>query len=697
MTIHFNAGLNDENGDAADRSRPTKGSGMQDREPSWHQRTQSIDLSSLFLESVTSSGSFDLGRLKLTSFGKLLQAIPVATLLIGRSHGVEFANDAFREIAGQGMDPEGLGFSSLFPNPKQAREAQVLLEKVFSNRRPVVRERMLQIQGVRIWGRLHIRTVRLDRALMALVLIENLTAHRELRAIQKYKRLVSMVPIGIAEFALPRPVSRAGPASEAAMAILVARVADGNDEFARMYKRKGMQFLLGMTLKELMPSKGNVRSLCEKWVESGYPIRYFETKEKNSKGRIRFFENSLIGILSKRHLLGFWWLRRNISDKKKMEGELLKAQKLESLGMLAGGIAHDFNNLLTAVIGNISSAQMRLGSDHAAADRMSKAANAADRARHLTHQLLTFSRGGTPIKKRAPITGLLKDWVTFALMGSNVKCEFALPKALPWVVMDEGQISQVMNNLVLNAVQAMPRGGTIRVRAASVVVPRSDATPLEEGNYVKISVSDNGTGIPERYLRKIFDPYFTTKKKGSGLGLATSYSIVKKHGGLITVRSEVGRGTTFYVYLPATVPGERIHRDEKPGIVRGKGAILVMDDEELIRDLVSELLVQLGYEVCAVSDGREAIRIYRKTLANNKRFDAVIMDLTIPGGMGGAETLRKLRAIDPDVKAIASSGYSNNTVMSDYGKHGFISILPKPYNGAQLSRILAEVLEHERT
>jgi two-component system cell cycle sensor histidine kinase/response regulator CckA len=672
--------------------RPTKGSGMQDRIPSPSEKTRSINLSSLFLESITSSGSFDLRRLKLTSFGKLLQAIPVATLLINRSHGVEFANDAFKRISRQRIDPEGLSFSSLFPNPKQAREAQVLLEKVFSDRRPVVRERMLQIQGVRIWGRLHVRTVRLDTDRMALVLIENLTAHKELRAIQKYKRLVSIVPIGIAEFALPQPVSRAGPASKAATAVLQARVVDGNDEFARMYKRKEMQYLLGVSLKELLPAKGNVKSLCEKWVESGYPIRYFETKEKRSGGRVRHFENSLIGILSDQHLLGFWWLRRDISEKKKTEEELLKTQKLDSLGMLAGGIAHDFNNLLTGVIGNISSAQMHLDSGHASAERMQKAVNAANKARHLTHQLLTFSRGGTPIKRRAPISGLLKDWVTFALMGSTVRCEFYLPKTLPWVVMDEGQISQVINNLVLNAVQAMPSGGTLKVRASSVFVRRSDASPMQEGNYVKISISDDGVGIPEQHVRKIFDPYFTTKEKGSGLGLATSYSIVKKHGGLITVRSEAGRGTTFHVYLPATLAEERVHRAEEPRMVRGKGAVLVMDDEELIRDLVRELLVQLGYDACTVSDGKEAVRIYCETLKQNRRFDAVIMDLTIPGGMGGTETLQELLAVDPDVKAIASSGYSNNPVMSEYRRHGFKSILPKPYDAIQLSRTLAEVI-----
>ncbi len=382
----------------------------------------------------------------------------------------------------------------------------------------------------------------------------------------------------------------------------------------------------------------------------------------------------------------------DISARKKMEEEAVNIEKLESIGLLAGGIAHDFNNILTAILGNISLARNDLQTGHKAFDRLRDAEKACVRAQGLTQQLLTFSKGGSPIKKIGDISKILTECCVFSLRGSNVSCEFAVADDLWPVEIDEGQISQVISNLVINADHAMPRGGVVDVEAGNVVLSRAEGIPLPDGGYVKISVKDYGSGMPKEYLQRIFDPYFTTKHKGSGLGLATSYSIVKNHGGLITVESELGSGAVFHVYLPASEQGKKPPEifEEKP--LTGKGKILFMDDEDLIRDLAHEILSLLGYEVILARDGEEAIVSYKEALESSTPFDAVIMDLTVPGGMGGYEAMTILRKIDPNVRAIVSSGYSTDPIMADYKKYGFKGIVPKPYTVKDLGEILHKVI-----
>lgn len=656
--------------------------------------TQTIDLSSLFSRETPKTDAFDVKKVKLASFGQLLQAISVPTLLIARSHSVRFANAAFQKLSKEDFSLKGITFSSFFPTPKEARKAQLLLEEVFAERKPRIRETRLQIHKTRIWGRLHLCNMRLGQQQMVLVQIENLTAQKELLTIQKYKKLVKIFPIGIVEFWLRKPLPRTLPRDKLLDGILRARVVDGNNEFARMYKLSSIERLMGAALGKLFPAKGKGIIVYEEWIDKGFPISSFNTKESGDSDGLQYYENTLIGNVSKDSLLGFWWLKRDISDKKRMEEELLKGQKLEALGILAGGIAHDFNNLLTGILGNISLAQMCVKPSHRAFRRMEAAGKAAVRARDLTRQLLPFSRGGAPIKKTASVAEIIKDCATFVLRGSKVRCEFGLPHDLWPVQIDEGQISQVINNLIINAVQAMPEGGTITVRAVNVRITGKTALPLEKGKYVRISVSDTGVGIPQDHLNKIFDPYFTTKPKGTGLGLATSYSIVKKHGGLMTVDSDEGIGTTFYFFLPSS-GGEAspVEGPERP-LVRGKGRILVMDDEALIRDLAGEFLTLMGYSVGFARNGTEAIRAYKEAMDEGEPFDAVIMDLTIPGGMGGKEAIQRLRRIDPHIKAVVSSGYSNDPIMSAHEKYGFKGVLPKPYDGNQLSEVLDNVIKN---
>ncbi|MCS6858937.1 MAG: PAS domain S-box protein [Abditibacteriales bacterium] len=389
----------------------------------------------------------------------------------------------------------------------------------------------------------------------------------------------------------------------------------------------------------------------------------------------------------------------DVTEKRKMEAELLKIEKLESLGVLAGGIAHDFNNILTAILGNISLATMYADPQSDLQQILTEAESACLRARDLTMQLLTFARGGAPIIRTASIANLLQDATRFTLRGSNVKCEFDIAEDLWAVQVDEGQISQVIHNLVINAQQAMPQGGTVKVTAENVAIGACEGVPLKAGRYVKISIEDSGIGIPEEHLSKIFDPYFTTKQKGTGLGLASAYSIIKNHDGYITVESELGVGTTFHVYLPASPEkveppkGEMTRLETSP---TKKGRILVMDDEEVIRDITREVLTRMGYEAEFAREGMEAVEMYRQAQAKGQVFDAVIMDLTVPGGMGGKEATRQLLEIDPHAKVIVSSGYSNDPIMANYEAYGFCGVVAKPYKVKDLVATLQSVIANGR-
>jgi PAS domain S-box-containing protein len=387
---------------------------------------------------------------------------------------------------------------------------------------------------------------------------------------------------------------------------------------------------------------------------------------------------------------------RDITERKRSEGERLTTSKLESLGTLAGGIAHDLNNILTVISGNIGLAQIEAPSDCGSLlSFLSKAGQAAQHAAHLSSQLLTFSKGGAPLKKVVSVSQLIEESAEFSLYGSNLRADLDLPNDLWKAEVDAGQIEQVMNALMLNARESMPHGGTVRINARNMELKDDAVAHLPAGRYLKITVSDAGPGIPEELMTKIFDPYFTTKPAASGLGLAISYSVVKKHGGLLCLESSSPDGATFAFYLRAS-EGRQVAGEQK---LAGRPfhfnhqRILVMDDEAAIRELTSQLLGTLGYEVTAVPDGLEAIRTYERALRRGEHFQAVILDATVRGGLGGVATIERLRGLDPQVNAIICSGYSDEAALSEFLAYGFRGALPKPFTRSELADALQRTLE----
>jgi PAS domain S-box-containing protein len=387
----------------------------------------------------------------------------------------------------------------------------------------------------------------------------------------------------------------------------------------------------------------------------------------------------------------------DITERKRIEEALVRAQKLDSIGVLAGGIAHDFNNVLTGILGNISMAKLAAPQDEELSEKLAQAEKACFQARDLTQQLLTFSRGGTPVKTVINLAEMLREAAHFALSGSHNRPEIIIGEGLWPVEADEGQMRQVLSNIIINADQAMPAGGTICIRARNLEslerVAAADGTFIEPGRYIELVISDEGVGIPGDHLSRIFDPYFTTKQKGSGLGLAVSYSIMRRHDGHIRVESAPGAGSSFFIYLPVLEKTAIPVKSKAPGtVLKGSGRVLVMDDDQTIRTISRGLLDKIGFESVTAAGSEETVCLYREAMETGKPFDAVILDLTIPGGPGGKETAAELLALDPSAKLIVSSGYSNDPVLSRYREHGFLEVLPKPYRLEDLSRVLAAVM-----
>lgn len=382
---------------------------------------------------------------------------------------------------------------------------------------------------------------------------------------------------------------------------------------------------------------------------------------------------------------------RDMSENLRRQNELIRVQKIESLGVLAGGIAHDFNNILTGIMGNISFARSSLGKTHDLYEPLSRAEKASERAAGLARQLLTFAKGGSPVKKVFSIGQLVTETLSLVLSGSNVKETVSIQAGLHAVEADEGQISQALHNIIINAVQSMPDGGGLAVSAENVALAESNELDLPCGEYVKLTFSDEGCGISESDLQRIFDPYFTTKEIGTGLGLASTYSIITSHGGRIAVSSRPGEGATFIIHLPSYHQEHAVNSPvAEAALVENQcGSVLVMDDEEIVRELATLILERSGYSVTSCCNGKEAIALYQEACEQGTPFSVVLMDLTIPGNMGGVEAAKLILAYDPDAALVVSSGYSEDPVMSNYRAYGFCGAIEKPYNVEEIAKIIS--------
>jgi len=393
---------------------------------------------------------------------------------------------------------------------------------------------------------------------------------------------------------------------------------------------------------------------------------------------------------------GVVWVVDDICERKNMEEQLLQGQKMESIAVLAGGLSHDFNNIITAILGNVSLSLATTDKNSPGYEYLEPAKSAALRAKDLTQKLLTFSKGGAPVRTLASLMEIIEDSVDFALSGSAVKVQYAFDEELWAANIDTAQISQVIQNLIMNSKQAMPDGGNIKI-SCSNFSQRGEIADLAEGDYLKITIADTGYGIAPAVLDKIFDPYFTTQSygsvKGSGLGLALVHSIVKRHEGIILVASEKNRGTTFTIYLTAVIDSTVGEEDtDEALLVSGNGRILLMDDDKTVRDVVREMLVLHGYEVEESVEGSESITFYQDSINAGTPFDLVIMDLTIPGGMGGKEAAQGVLAIDKNAKIVVSSGYSDDPVMENFKEHGFVAAVGKPFQFTELGKMIQSVI-----
>lgn len=441
------------------------------------------------------------------------------------------------------------------------------------------------------------------------------------------------------------------------------------------------------------------------WNDSADREKLFQgVKEKgffeNLEAQFRKKDGSLItGLISARlislkgvpHIIT---ITRDITQLKQFQQEQLKIEKLQSLGTLAGGIAHDFNNILTGIMGNISFATIFLDEDHKSYKPLIEAEKASKRAGELAHRLLTFARGGEPIKKAVSPHYLVTEAMSLVLSGANINGTIHIPESIHPFNVDAGQIGQVFHNIIINAMQAMPEGGTLIVSADNERLSENNVFSLPPGAYIRLMFTDHGCGISEENLKKIFDPYFTLKPSGHGLGLASARSIINRHGGHISVSSVVGKGTTFTVYLPAvdqTHTDDQKKRPTKAISQHNAGSILVMDDDPLIRDIASEMLAHFGYEVTTCIDGEEAIKLYKDSSQSGRPFQMCIMDLTIPGGLGGKDAAEQILSAFPKATLVVSSGYSNDPIMSHYKKYGFSGAITKPYSISELQEVIHSI------
>jgi PAS domain S-box-containing protein len=461
--------------------------------------------------------------------------------------------------------------------------------------------------------------------------------------------------------------------------------------------------IIGEMERTVLPEETAISNgRVDRWVlTDGKQFRHEFVME--SAGRHRVFEAVKTPVKNgEGQVVGLLGVLNDVTDSRLMQEELLKAVRLESVGQLAGGIAHDFNNLLTVILGAASLAERKIEQGQDPGNTLQRLQEAAQKARALTHRLLTFSTGGAPIKSITDFRELLEEAVELALSGTTIRCVFEFPPDLHMVHCDRSQLSQAIRNIVLNAVQAMPGGGTITVSAANVRISDSrikdnqdegESLPLDSGDYIRFCIRDHGSGIPRDISSRIFDPYFTTRDKSTGLGLPTAYSVLRRHRGFLRFEPPPGGGAAFYGYLPSA--GDVSVQSDSAKTPGSNLKILVLDDEPMVLETIGEMLEALGHSAGLAESGETVIKMYEEALEAGEPYDLLILDLTVPGGVGGEETLKTLKSRHPDVKAFVSSGYSNNPIMANHERFGFVGVIAKPYHLDQLGDTILNYLAAE--
>lgn len=673
-------------------------------------RKEKVAVEDVPMSQLTESGSFDLRGFQVSSVGRLLDALPLIALLVGSDHRIVFANELSSRFAGENQPIIGNHFTSLFPRIPEAARAEELMKTVFQGRKLRLGEGAVELGATRMWGRMNFRPIRIGSKRFVLVLVEDLSLEKKhLLLIERHKELISQ-----------------------AKDTFEKELRQRTDELRRAYDRLEQEVAERAKVQEsLHLSKEGFRSIVDRTRDGILVVDLSETILYSNQAAARMFGRTLDSIIGEKLAMplspgqavelevmryngedgvaearvertewngkpAYLVAMRDITDMKLSEKQLMRAQKLESLELIAGGVAHDFNNLLTANVANISLAKMRATPGTPIYNALTKAEKAASKARDLTQQLLTFTKGKVLVKRPTLLSPLIKECVSLSLGGSNVKCELHLPNDLWPVDAEHSQLAMLFQNLMINACQAMPDGGDISIKGENVMATHAAGEKQlapTKGRFTRISFQDSGAGITPENLAKIFEPYFTTKPKGSGLGLATAHSVVQNHGGRIEVKSVPGKGTCFYVYLPASdgdIDLEEHVSDPLP--IAGTGRILIMDDEEDITEAAASLLELLGYEVECTSGGAETIKKYKAAQDGGNHFDAVIVDLTVPGGMGGKVTAEKLLELNPDAKIILSTGHGNDPVLANYRQYGFKGFVRKPYTAVEIGRAVHNVL-----
>ena len=647
---------------------------------------------------VQASGASEQVRQSQSRFQLLAENIPGATFLMARrgsTWSMAYLSDGIVDLTGLEPDAFNKGRREIeaLMHPDDVLGAQAEVEAALADGRPYLTTyRLRHSDGSERWIEERGRAVRREggppRHLQG-TLFDITRRRRALEALQTEKERLSFTLRSIADGVIGTDAQgRIELMNEAAERVL-----------GRSFATVG-----GKALTEIWPQQAEGERLppFARWFSgtasnAQHTVRFPGDGDATNERIVAVAGSPLRGLRG--DTLGTVVVLRDVTVQHRREEEMLRAAKLESVGVLAGGIAHDFNNILAGIIGNLSLARMDVDHESDMGYSLKQALDAAVRAQDLTRQLLTFAKGGAPLKRVTVLDRCIRDTVAFALRGSKVSCTPMIQEGLAATDVDENQIHQVLHNLVLNATHAMPDGGPLEVAARNVDAEEGDELPISAGRYVELSVSDSGCGIRPEDRKRIFDPYFTTKEEGTGLGLATSYSIIRKHGGTILVESEVGVGTTFRIYLPASAVQPDTPEDALAALQnarQGTGKILLMDDEPTVRDVGGRMLKGLGYKVTTASDGQQALELYAHALGKKYPYDLVIMDLTVPQGMGGADAAARLRELDPEARVVVSSGNVDAVEVGEPPACAFQGALPKPYTQGELAAMLVEQLGRSR-